>query len=206
MTSQRSLDMNQPATFLIIGLGNPGRDYQGNRHNIGFRLLNHLAERLGVGFSRLESKSLVTKADYLGHRLILAKPQTYMNLSGQAVESLVRFYKIPLGQVMVVFDDVDLPFGALRLRPAGGSGGQKGMQSILDRLGTQEIPRLRLGIDRPPGRMEAADYVLQNFSKNEVELLPGILDRAADAVLTYVRNGLDAAMNQFNPQNSDDQG
>ena len=196
----------QLATFMIVGLGNPGREYQGNRHNIGFRLLNYLSERLGVTFSRLESKSLVTKADYHGHRLILVKPQTYMNLSGQAVESLVRFYKIPLEQVMVVFDDVDLPFGALRLRHAGGSGGQKGMQSIIDRLGTQDIPRLRMGIDRPPGRMEAADYVLQDFSKSETELLPGILARAADALLTYIREGLEAAMNQFNSPGMGDQG
>lgn len=205
-SQQSSVTRLQPTTFLIVGLGNPGREYQGNRHNAGFRLLNHLAERLGVTFSRLESKSLVTKADYLGHRLILAKPQTYMNLSGQAVESLVRFYKIPLSQMMVVFDDVDLPFGALRLRPAGGSGGQKGMQSILEKLGTQEFPRLRIGIDQPPGRMDAADYVLQDFSKKEAELLPGVLDRAADAVLTYVREGLEVAMNQYNPQGMEDQG
>ena len=196
----------QPATFMIVGLGNPGREYQGNRHNIGFRLLNYLSDRLGVAFSGLESKSLVTKSDYHGHRLILVKPQTYMNLSGQAVESLVRFYKIPLEQVMVVFDDVDLPFGALRLRPAGGSGGQKGMQSIIDRLGTQDIPRLRMGIDRPPGRMEAADYVLQDFSKSETELLPGILARAADALLTYIRESLEVAMNQFNSPGMGDQG
>jgi PTH1 family peptidyl-tRNA hydrolase len=185
--------------YLIAGLGNPGRQYRSNRHNVGFMVLDKLAERLGVSFSRVESQALVTKADFEGNRLILVKPQTFMNLSGQAVVSLARFYKVPDDNLMVVFDDVDLPFEMLRLRPGGGSGGQKGMASIIERLGTQDFPRLRFGIDRPPGRMDAADYVLQDFSRSQIEFLPSLLDRAVEAILLFVDQGLEAAMNKFNP-------
>ena len=186
--------------FLIAGLGNPGRQYRNNRHNIGFLLVDRLAARLGVSFSRLESKALVTKGEYRDRRLILAKPQTFMNLSGLAVASLMRFYKVPLENLLVAYDDVDLPLGMLRLRPDGGSAGQKGMASIIERLGTQEVPRLRLGIGRPSGRMEAASYVLQDFSRSENEILPEILDRGVDAVLVFVTEGLEEAMNQYNGQ------
>jgi len=191
------------AFYLIVGLGNPGREYRGNRHNIGFMLVDHQAKRLNITFSRLESKALVTKGEYANRRVILAKPQTYMNLSGQAVGSLVRYYKVPLNNLLVVYDDVDLPLGTIRLRPAGGSAGQKGMESIIERLGTEDFPRLRLGINRPPGRMQAADYVLQDFSKAEAELLPGLFDRAADAVQTFIRSGIVTAMNQYNTSNED---
>jgi PTH1 family peptidyl-tRNA hydrolase len=184
--------------YLVAGLGNPGREYQSNRHDIGFMLVNRLAERLVVTFSRMQSSALVTKADYRRKRLIMAKPQTYMNLSGQAVSALVHFFKLPLENVIIAYDDVDLPLGTLRLRPSGGSAGHKGMQSIIESLGTQDFPRLRVGIGRPPGRMEAADYVLQNFSKEETEILPGVLDRAVEATLTFITEGVDIAMNQYN--------
>jgi len=185
-------------SYLIVGLGNPGRQYRNNRHNVGFRLIDCLAQRLGVAFSRMESKALVTRADYQGSRLILAKPQTFMNLSGQAVAALARFYKIPLDNLLIAYDDVDLPLGILRLRPQGGSAGQKGMASIIERLATDKFPRLRLGIDRPPGRMDAAAYVLQDFSLAEEELLIPTLERGVDAVLVFASQGLEAAMNQFN--------
>jgi PTH1 family peptidyl-tRNA hydrolase len=191
--------MNETTSpYLIVGLGNPGREYRGNRHNMGFMLVDRLAERLGVSFSRLESKALATKGDYQGRRIVLAKPQTYMNLSGQAVGGLVRFYKVPPENLLVAYDDVDLPLGTVRLRPGGGSAGQKGMASIIERLGTQEFPRLRLGIGRPPGRMDAAAYVLQDFTSGETALLRETLDRAVDAALTFVTQGLEAAMNQYN--------
>lgn len=186
------------APYLIAGLGNPGPEYRHNRHNVGFMLADRVAERLGVKFTRLESKALVTKGEHQGRRIVLAKPHTYMNLSGQAVGALVRFYKIPLANLLVAYDDVDLPLGTLRMRPGGGSAGQKGMASIIERLGTQDIPRLRLGIGRPPGRMEAADYVLQDFSAGEKEMLRMTLDRASEAALIFVVDGLEAAMNQYN--------
>lgn len=193
--------------FLIVGLGNPGREFSENRHNIGFMLLSALAQRLGVSFSRLESKALITKGIYRARRLILAKPQTFMNLSGQAVGALLRFYKVPQENLLVCYDDVDLPFGSLRLRPGGGSGGHKGVQSIIEQAGTQEFPRLRLGIGRPPGRMQAADYVLQDFSRQQSALLPEILDLGVEALLTFIVDGLESAMNQYNgmvePQSED---
>jgi PTH1 family peptidyl-tRNA hydrolase len=184
--------------FLIAGLGNPGKGYAANRHNVGFMVVSRLAEKLGEQFNRMESRALVAKALYQEQRLILAKPQTYMNGSGNAVRSLLRFYKISPQQLLVVFDDVDLPLETLRIRAEGGSGGQKGMQSIIEQLGSEAFPRLRVGIGRPPGRMEAADYVLQDFSKSEKELLDLTLNRAVDAILTFVRDGLDKAMNLYN--------
>jgi PTH1 family peptidyl-tRNA hydrolase len=184
--------------YLIVGLGNPGAQYRYNRHNVGFMLADRLADRLGVKFTRLESKALVTKGEHEGRRIVLAKPHTFMNLSGQSVGALVRFYKVPLSNLLVAYDDVDLPLGTVRMRPDGGSAGQKGMASIIERLGTQEIPRLRLGVGRPPGRMDAADYVLQDFPAGEKELLQATLDRAADAALVFVMEGLEAAMNRYN--------
>jgi len=185
--------------YLIAGLGNPGREYRQTRHNIGFMLLDSLAGNLKLTFSRVESKSLVTRGDYSGRRLLLAKPQTYMNLSGQAVGALAHYYKVPQENILIVYDDVDLPFGLLRVRAAGGSGGHKGMISIIERLASQEIPRLRMGIGRPPGRMEAADYVLKNFSQAETSELPAILERGVEAVYTFITQGIEAAMNRYNP-------
>ena len=185
-------------TFLIIGLGNPGREYKDNRHNFGFMLVDMLIVRLNARGMKLQSKAIVTDAVYNGHKLILAKPQTYMNLSGQSAQGLVHFYKLPLTNVLIAHDDLDLPFGTIRLRPGGGPGGQKGVASTIEHMGTQDIPRLRLGIGRPPGRMDAAAYVLQDFSKDEMKELSSILDRAADAVLTFVTDGLDKAMNKYN--------
>jgi PTH1 family peptidyl-tRNA hydrolase len=188
-------------TFLLIGLGNPGREYRDNRHNFGFMLIDRLIVRLNARGMKLQSKAIVTDAVYNDHKLILAKPQTYMNLSGQSAQGLIHFYKLELSNVLIAHDDLDLPFGAIRMRPAGGPGGQKGVASTIEQLGTKEIPRLRLGIGRPPGRMDAAAYVLQDFSKDEMQELSSILDRAADAVLTFVADGLDKAMNQFNGGN-----
>lgn len=190
-------------TYLIVGLGNPGREYHKNRHNVGFMQLDALAEELNTRFTRLESRALITKTNYRDHRLILVKPQTYMNLSGLAVESLVRFYKIELDNLLIAYDDVDIPFGYLRMKPKGGAAGQKGMLSIIDRLGTQEFPRLRIGVDRPPGKMLASAYVLQDFSKSEQDELPFIMRRGVDAILTYITTGIDATMNLFNSKLTD---
>jgi len=185
-------------TYLIVGLGNPGREYRETRHNVGFMLMDRLAVKLNAHFTRLQSRALVASIPYIGSKLILAKPQTFMNLSGQSVQGLVHFYKLPLTNVLVAHDDLDLPPGTIRIRPDGGSAGQKGMTSILERLGTDEFPRLRLGIGRPPGQMPAPDYVLQEFSKADLVIVSETLNRAVDAVLTYVTDGLDMAMNKYN--------
>jgi PTH1 family peptidyl-tRNA hydrolase len=190
--------MTPTLTYLIIGLGNPGRDYRQNRHNIGFMLIDRLAMRLDARMSRLQSKALVASARHGDEKIILAKPQTYMNLSGQSVQGLARFYKIPPERLLLAHDDLDLPFGTIRLRPSGGAGGQKGVKSVIQHLGTQKFPRLRMGIGRPPGRMDAAAYVLQDFPQADEQLLSEILERAADAVFTFLEEGLDMAMNRFN--------
>ncbi len=187
-----------PETYLLIGLGNPGREYKDTRHNIGFMLIDHVAVRLNARGMRLQSKAIVISALHEERKIILAKPQTYMNLSGQSVQGLLHFYKIPFENLLVAHDDLDLPFGTIRIRPTGGPGGQRGMASTIEKLGTKDFPRLRLGIGRPPGRMDAKDYVLQDFSKDDITLLPEILDRGVDAALTFVTHGLNAAMNKFN--------
>jgi peptidyl-tRNA hydrolase, PTH1 family len=185
-------------TYLIIGLGNPGREYRETRHNVGFMLLDRLTVKLNARFTRLQSKALVASANYLERKIILAKPQTFMNLSGQSVQGLVHFYKLPLENLLIAHDDLDLPVGTIRIRPDGRSAGQKGMASTIERLGTDEFPRLRLGIGRPPGQMQAPDYVLQDFSKADLTIISETLNRAAEATLTWVTDGLDAAMNKFN--------
>ena len=190
--------MTEENTYLIIGLGTPGREYKDTRHNIGFMLIDQVAVRLNARGMKLQSKAIVTSALYEERKIILAKPQTYMNLSGQSVQGLLHFYKIPIENLLVAHDDLDIPFGTIRIRPGGGPGGQRGMASTIEQLGTKDFPRLRLGIGRPPGRMDPKDYVLQMFSKDDMKLLPEILDRAADAALEFVIKGLNASMNKFN--------
>jgi PTH1 family peptidyl-tRNA hydrolase len=184
--------------YLIVGLGNPGREYRETRHNIGFMLLDRLTRRLNVRFTRMQSKALVAQAAFEERKIILAKPQTFMNLSGQSVQGLLHFYKLPLENLLIAHDDLDLPLGTIRIRPDGRSAGQKGMTSTIDRLGTDEFPRLRLGIGRPPGQMQAPDYVLQNFSEIELTVINETLNRAVEAGLAWVTEGLDAAMNKYN--------
>jgi PTH1 family peptidyl-tRNA hydrolase len=190
--------MPPDTTYLLIGLGNPGREYRDNRHNIGFMLIDRLAVRLEARGMKVQSKAIVTTANYQEHKLILAKPQTYMNLSGHSAQGLLNFYKIPVENMLVAHDDLDLPFGTIRIRPKGGPGGQKGMASTIEQIGTNSFPRLRLGIGRPPGRMDPAAYVLQNFSRDEFKALSEIIDRAAEAALEFVVNGVNAAMNKYN--------
>lgn len=189
---------NQSVPYLLVGLGNPGREYRENRHNVGFMVIDRLCNETGVSLSRMQSKALVGVGTIEGKRVVLAKPQTFMNLSGQAVGGLVRFYKIPLEQILVVYDDLDLAFGTIRIRPGGGSAGQKGITSVIQHLGTQDFARIRVGIGRPPGQRDASGYVLQNFSASEQKILDEILDHAAAAARVFVAEGLDVAMNQYN--------
>lgn len=190
--------MTPEMSYLLIGLGNPGREYQINRHNFGFMLIDRLAVRLNARGLKVQSKAIVTSGIYQEHKIILAKPQTYMNLSGQSIQGLANFYKLPLENLLVAHDDLDIPFGTIRMRPGGGPGGQKGVASTIAQLGTKDFARLRLGIGRPPGRMDPAAYVLQNFARDETKILSEVLDRAADAALEFVTHGLDRAMNKYN--------
>ncbi|MEW6179021.1 MAG: aminoacyl-tRNA hydrolase [Chloroflexota bacterium] len=184
--------------FLLVGLGNPGREYRETRHNAGFMVIDRFAEEAGIPLGRVQQKAIIGSGSLGEHKVLLAKPQTYMNLSGESVAGLVRFYKIPLDRLIVVHDDLDLPFGTLRIRPDGGSAGQKGMQSIISRLGTDQFARLRFGIGRPPGSKQGASYVLHGFSPEEKKDLDYLLSRASEALKTFVLEGLDAAMNRFN--------
>jgi PTH1 family peptidyl-tRNA hydrolase len=161
-------------------------------------LIDRLAVRLNAQGMRMQSKAIITSALHEERKLLLAKPQTYMNLSGDSVQGLLRFYKLPMENLLVAHDDLDLPFGTLRIRPGGGPGGQRGMASAIEKLGTQDFTRLRIGIGRPPGRMDPAAYVLQDFSRDERSELSTILDRAAEAALTFVKEGVEKTMNKFN--------
>jgi PTH1 family peptidyl-tRNA hydrolase len=187
------------APALIVGLGNPGDEYAVHRHNVGFWVVDALAQAHGLAFSRDRgARARVARGEIDGRPVILAKPQTFMNLSGQSVGRLRRKHEIPSERLLVVYDDLDLPLGRLRLRPEGGSGGHKGMRSIIDSLGTQAFPRLRIGIDRPPGRMDPADYVLRPFDAGQKTLLPAVVERAVAAVECWLVEGIVAAMDEFN--------
>ncbi|NIV13433.1 MAG: aminoacyl-tRNA hydrolase [Aliifodinibius sp.] len=190
--------LKEEKVILIAGLGNPGKQYAETRHNIGFMIVDKLANRLGVEFSKMQSNAMVTKARYLDHRLILAKPRTFMNNSGQAVSALARYYKVLEENILIIYDDVDLDFEIIRLRPDGSSSGQKGMDSVIKSLGTDKIPRLRVGIGRPPGKMPTPNYVLRPFSPEEKTVLPFIIDRAVEAVLEFIEYDINSAMNKFN--------
>jgi PTH1 family peptidyl-tRNA hydrolase len=185
--------------YLIVGLGNPGREYRFNRHNVGFMLLDQLVERHRLmAFTRRQGKALITTGKIGDAAVVLAKPQTFMNLSGEAVGPLVRFYDVPLERLLVCFDEIDLPLGALRLRPEGGSAGHNGMKSIIQHLGTEQFPRLRLGVGRPPGSKAAAAYVLKDLKGDDLEIVKQSLAKAAEAVDCFVREGLVTAMNRYN--------
>jgi PTH1 family peptidyl-tRNA hydrolase len=209
MTDQPSAPGPTPATggptlivggpTLIVGLGNPGGGYASHRHNVGFRVVEALARSQRLSFSRHKGfRAYVAEGRIAGQRTILAKPQTFMNRSGRAVGRLVRARGIDLERLLVVYDDLDLPLGRLRLRPEGGSGGHKGMRSISDTLGSQAFPRLRIGIGRPPGQMDLADYVLRPFREDEKPVLARVVQHAAAACECWLTEGLVTAMDKFN--------
>ena len=187
--------------FLVVGLGNPGPAYRGNRHNVGFMVLGVLAERIGGRFSKHKARADVIegrRGPPPAPRVVLAEPRSYMNESGGPVAGLCGFYKIPVERLVVVHDELDLPYGSLRLKRGGGDNGHNGLRSITRSLGSREYLRVRFGIGRPAGRMDAADYVLRDFSAAERKDLDFHVDRAADAVETLVRDGLESAQNRYN--------
>jgi PTH1 family peptidyl-tRNA hydrolase len=190
-----------PGPYLVVGLGNPGPAYRGNRHNVGFLVLDVLAGRLGARFKAHKGRADVVEGR-LGPppspRVVLAKPKSYMNLSGGPVASLRDFFKTPVEQIVVVHDELDLPYGSLRLKRGGGDNGHNGLRSVTQSLGSREYLRVRFGIGRPPGRMDPADYVLRDFSAVERKDLEFHVDRAADAVEALVLDGLEAAQNRYN--------
>jgi PTH1 family peptidyl-tRNA hydrolase len=186
--------------FIIAGLGNPGAKYAQTRHNAGFMAVERLASRWNAAWKQEDRfEAEVAKADFSGHKIILCKPLTYMNSSGEAVGQLARFYKAPAGRVLVSVDDADLPFGQIRMRPQGSSGGHHGLDSVQQALGTTEYPRQRIGIGRlQQGVREITNYVLGRFGPDEKELLEKVLERAADQLQCCIGSGLEKAMSQFN--------
>ncbi len=183
-------------TKIVVGLGNPGRQYAETRHNIGFFVVDELARRTSAPLSRKRMQAEISEARLGDDRLVLVMPQTYMNASGIAVSQIVRWYKASLEDVLIVYDDFDLPFGQLRLRARGSAGTHNGLKSVIGELGTQEIPRLRVGIGR--GGTQAKSFVLSRFSPEERERLPAIIERAADAVERWAERGIVDAMNLIN--------
>lgn len=182
---------------LIVGLGNPGRAHAFNRHNVGFMAVDKLALRAGIELRRAQSKAIVGSGRLADRPVILAKPQTFMNLSGEAVGALAGYYRIPPAAILVVYDELDIPFGVIRLREKGGAGGHNGMRSLIQHLGN-DFPRLRLGIGRPPGRMDAAAYVLQDFGRDELPLVSEMLTTAGEAIESFVRHGINLTMTRYN--------
>lgn len=183
--------------YLIVGLGNPGRQYAFNRHNVGFMAVDRLAARHGIDLKRVQSKAIVGSGRLADRPVILAKPQTFMNRSGEPVGALLNFYKIAPERLLVIYDELDIPFATLRLREKGSAGGHNGMRSVIDHIGG-EFPRLRLGIGRPPGRMDAAAFVLQDFGRDELPLVSEMLTVALEAVESFVRDGINLTMSRYN--------
>jgi PTH1 family peptidyl-tRNA hydrolase len=191
---------------LIVGLGNPGKIYTRNRHNVGFRCLDYFARRYSIRFNRKECHAKTGTGQLDGEELLLAKPQTFVNASGDAVRCLVDKYDTPLGDILVVYDDLDLPLGKIRLRRGGGSGGHKGVDSIISTLGSKNFPRLRVGIGRPEVNSEGKEdddmvivnYVLSDFGPHEEAIIKIAIIRAAEAISSFIRKGIEVAMNEFN--------
>ena len=186
-------------TYLIVGLGNPGKGYADTRHNVGFMVLDRLAKRQGAGWEvNKKFEAHLAKARQESNTVFLCKPQGYMNLSGQSVVPLAKFYQIPFGQIMVVVDDLDLPLGAIRMRPGGGTGGHRGLDSIQGLLGKDDFARLRLGIGRPEPDRDVSGFVLGKFAEAETELLERVLETAADQLACWVLEGIQQSMNNYN--------
>jgi PTH1 family peptidyl-tRNA hydrolase len=183
--------------WLVVGLGNPGPSYAGNRHNVGFMVLDLLAERVGGRFKAHKGRADTVEGRLVGRRVVLAKPKCYMNESGGPVASLRDFFKVPVERIVVVHDELDIPFGTLRLKAGGGDNGHNGLRSVTKSLGSREYLRVRFGVGRPPGRQDPADFVLKDFTSAERKELPFLVDRAADAIEALLSASIEAAQNTF---------
>lgn len=184
--------------YIIAGLGNPGLNYENTRHNAGFITVDLLAERYQISITEKAHKALVGKGMIGGQKVILVKPQTYMNLSGESIRSVLDFYKTELSELIVVYDDISLEPGVLRVRKKGSAGGHNGMKNIIQHLGSQEFPRVRIGVGEKPPYMDLADYVLGRFTKEEQPLMADAFQAGTEALVSILTDGVDAAMNRFN--------
>ena len=191
--------LSNSETWLIVGLGNPGREYETTRHNAGFRALDILANKLGCKVDKLKYQGLYGQVSYKGRKLLLLKPQTYMNLSGRSVLQLSAFFRVPPKNIIVMFDDISLDPGRLRVRAEGSAGGHNGIKSIIQELGSQDFPRVKIGVGaKPHPDFDLADWVLSHFSAQEEKALQPALERAADAALAIIDHGIYETANRFN--------
>lgn len=183
---------------LVVGLGNHGREYEGTRHNVGYAVIDRLAEKLGPAEFRRQFSGRLAKIKVGDEKVLLLKPETYMNLSGRSVQPALAFHKLSGADLLVICDDLNLPVGRIRIRPDGSDGGQKGLRSVADQLGTTGYPRLRIGIGAAPERQDAADYVLSRFSREERKTIEQSIERAVDAAILWCEAGIEKCMNRFN--------
>lgn len=184
--------------FVIAGLGNPGSRYDNTRHNVGFDAIDLLSDRYGIKVSKLKHKALIGDGTIKNERVLLVKPQTFMNLSGESIRDIAEWYKIPPERLVIIYDDVDLPLGKIRVRPGGSSGTHNGMRSVIYQLQNDEFPRVRIGIDKAPEGWELADFVLSKFSASERKIINDSISNAADAAAAIVTSGVSTAMNLYN--------
>ncbi|CAM6128658.1 unnamed protein product [Calypogeia fissa] len=188
----------RPLPWLFVGLGNPGKKYEGTRHNVGFQMIDVIAQSEGITLNTVQFKAVLGKGQIGGAPVLLAKPQTYMNLSGESVKPLASYYKIPPERVLTIYDDLDLEFAVMKLLPKGGHGGHNGMKSILQHIGHRNTARMRIGIGRPPGSMDPQAFVLQKFSNREREELDYALERGVQAIQLIATEGLEKAVSTWN--------
>jgi len=191
--------------FAVVGLGNPGRNYSGTRHNVGFDTVELLANRNNINLNKIKFKSIYGEGIIGGKKVILLKPQTYMNNSGMAVLDVYNYYKMPLENILVIVDDVDIEFGTIRIRKKGSDGGHNGLKSIIYQLGSQDFPRIKIGIGKRKEGQDLADFVLSKFSKDEKPRIEEAVLNAAMAVETIITYGIDEGMNQFNTKKKEAQ-
>jgi len=183
---------------VIVGLGNPGKKYESTRHNVGFRTIDYLSAKYGIKVNRLKHKALIGDGVIDDERVLLVKPQTFMNLSGESIREIAEWYKLPMDNLIVIYDDADLPVGTIRIRPKGSSGTHNGMKSVIYQLQSDEFPRIRIGIGKAPEGWDLADYVLGRFGEEEAAEIAKSVQRAAEAAAMIVQSGLEAAMNRYN--------
>lgn len=183
---------------LVVGLGNPGLKYENTRHNAGFMVIDKLAEKLGAKVNKIKFKGLYDKLTYKGESIVFLKPQTFMNESGLSVMEAWKFFKLEVKDIIIIYDDIDIPFASIRVKSKGSSGSHNGMKSVIYHLQDDKFPRIRVSIGKRPDYMDLADFVLSNFTKEEEKILDKEIDAACDAVITWLEQGIDTTMNRFN--------
>jgi len=184
--------------YVIIGLGNPGTRYEKTRHNVGFDAIDLLSKKHNIGMTKIKHKAVIGDGTIEGCRVLLVKPQTFMNLSGESVREIIEWYKIPTRNIIILYDDIDLPVGKLRIRPNGSSGTHNGMRSVIYQIQSEDFPRIRIGVDKPPQGWDLADFVLSKFLSDERKIVDDVIENATRAVEVILKSGVDNAMNRFN--------